>query len=353
MKDKRINFKDLSLKKMEELLISMGEKPFRAKQIFSWIYKDVESIGEMVNLPLLLRNRLDKIGKISRSTLVSKKISAVDGTAKFLFELEDGARIETVYMEYNHGNTLCISSQAGCRMGCSFCASTKEGLYRNLTPGEMLNQIFGVESEMGKKMNNIVIMGTGEPFDNYDNLSVFLRNINEKIGRNLGYRHITVSTCGIVPGIKSFSRDFPQVNLAVSLHSAEDKIRSEIMDVNTAYPLEELISACKDYICTTGRRITFEYILLEGINDGYEDINHLSELLKNINCHVNFIPFNKVEDRVLKATSRKKGREFVDYLEKKGIRATLRRELGSDIDGACGQLRLNRKYNSKYNIKND
>ena len=217
MKDKRINFKDLSLKKMEELLISMGEKPFRAKQIFSWIYKDVESIGEMVNLPLLLRNRLDKIGKISRSTLVSKKISAVDGTAKFLFELEDGARIETVYMEYNHGNTLCISSQAGCRMGCSFCASTKEGLYRNLTPGEMLNQIFGVESEMGKKVNNIVIMGTGEPFDNYDNLSVFLRNINEKIGRNLGYRHITVSTCGIVPGIKSFSRDFPQVNLAISL----------------------------------------------------------------------------------------------------------------------------------------
>ena len=252
-----INLRDLTLKEMEELIVSMGEPKFRAKQVFGWIYKGKTDFREMTNLPEVFRQKLKETAYIGAVEPLKIQKSKTDGTRKYLFRLEDGNLIESVFMKYKYGNSICVSSQAGCRMGCCFCASTRNGLDRNLTPGEILSQLMAAEADTGERIGHIVVMGTGEPFDNYDNLSRFIRIVNDPNGLNIGIRNITVSTCGLVPVIRRFGRDFPQVNLAISLHGTTDEIRGSMMPVNGKYPLEVLIPACRDYTETTGRRITF------------------------------------------------------------------------------------------------
>ncbi len=335
-----INLRDLELKELETLIKSMGQPAFRAKQVFSWIYKGVTDFDQMTNVPKALRDKLAEQTYIGRLKILKVQKSKADGTRKYLYQLEDGNTIESVFMKYKYGNSICVSSQAGCRMGCRFCASTRNGLDRNLTPGEILSQLMEAEADTGEKIGHIVIMGTGEPFDNYDNVSAFLRIVNDKNGLNIGMRNITVSTCGLVPVIEKFGEDFPQVNLAISLHGTTDEIRGSMMPVNKRYPLDVLISACRDYTQKTGRRITFEYTLVNGVNDSDADAERLCTLLKGMLCHVNLIPLNKVEESGFDTVSRKRAGEVAKILENKGIPATVRRELGADIDAACGQLRL-------------
>jgi len=324
-------------------VLSMGQPKFRAKQIFQWIYKGAASFDDMKNLPLALRERLAETCCIGRLKILEVQKSGTDGTRKYLFQLEDGSTIESVFMKYKYGNSICVSSQAGCRMGCRFCASTRNGLERNLTPGEILSQIMEAEADTGEKIGHIVVMGTGEPFDNYENLSGFLKIVNHKDGMNIGMRNITVSTCGLVPVIKRFAEDFPQVNLAISLHGTTDEIRSSMMPVNKRYPLAVLLDACRAYTKKTSRRITFEYTLVNGVNDRDEDAQRLCRLLRGMICHVNLIPLNKVRESGFDTVSRARASEFQQILEAQGIAATVRRELGADIDAACGQLRLDRK----------
>jgi 23S rRNA (adenine2503-C2)-methyltransferase len=294
----------------------------------------------MANLPKELRNKLDENAELKKLKVLNIQKSKKDGTRKYLFELRDGNSIESVFMKYKFGNTVCISSQAGCLMGCRFCASTINGLQRNLTAGEMSDQVISIERDTEEKISNIVVMGTGEPFNNYENLSKFLRNIHEKEGLNVGMRNITVSTCGLIKKMLEFAKDFPQVNLAVSLHAPNDTIRNKIMPINKRYPLEELLAASRTYVAKTGRRITFEYALVKGINDGEQNAKELAERLRGINCHVNLIPLNQVKETGLHGTERKESELFREVLERHGIQVTIRRELGSDIDAACGQLRL-------------
>lgn len=338
-----INLRNLELNQMEELLVSMGYPKFRAKQIFQWIYKGATTFDEMNNVPKALREDLAKQCIIGRLKVPEVQKSRTDGTRKYLFELEDGNLIESVFMKYKYGNSICVSSQAGCRMGCRFCASTRKGLARNLTAGEILSQLMEAEADTGEKIGHIVVMGTGEPFDNYENLSAFLRIVNDKNGLNIGMRNITVSTCGLVPVIGRFAEDFPQVNLAISLHGTTDRIRGSMMPVNQRYPLEVLLPACREYTEKTGRRITFEYTMVNGVNDSDEDAYRLCKMLKGMLCHVNLIPLNKVAESGFDTVSRKRAGEFQEILESRGIAATVRRELGSDIDAACGQLRLGKK----------
>lgn len=335
-----INLRNLELKEMEGFIKSLGEPGFRAKQVFSWIYKGVTDFDQMTNVPKSLREKLMEQSYIGRLEIVKVQKSKTDGTRKYLYELEDGNRIESVFMKYKYGNSICVSSQAGCRMGCKFCASTRNGLERNLTPGEILSQLMEAEADTGEKINHIVIMGTGEPFDNFDNVAAFLRIINDKNGLNIGMRNITVSTCGLVPMIERFGDEFPQVNLAISLHGTTNEIRGGMMPVNNKYPIEVLIAACKDYTEKTGRRITFEYTMVNGVNDSDADAARLAGLLRGMLCHVNLIPLNKVAESGFDTVSRKRAGEFAAILEGKGIPATVRRELGADIDAACGQLRL-------------
>ena len=340
----RINLKDLQLNEMEELLIGLGEPKFRAKQIFAWLYKGVDSFDRMTNVPASLKQKLIEAGAhLGVLNPLKVQISKYDGTRKYLFELEDGNCIESVFMKYKYGNTICVSSQAGCRMGCKFCASTIGGLSRNLTSGEIIEQLLAAERNTGEPINHIVVMGTGEPFDNYENLSKFIRIINDKNGRNLGMRNITVSTCGLAPMIEKFGQDFPQVNLAISLHAPNNEIRNSMMPVNKSYPIEVLVETCRKYTEDTSRRVTFEYTLVKGVNDTKEHALELASLLKGMLCHVNLIPLNKVEETGLDTSDNKTAQEFQKTLENKGIPATIRRELGDDIDGACGQLRLERK----------
>ncbi|MDD6881524.1 MAG: 23S rRNA (adenine(2503)-C(2))-methyltransferase RlmN [Firmicutes bacterium] len=340
----KINLKNLQLNEMEQLLTELGEPKFRAKQIFAWLYKGVESFEQMTNVPQNLKEKLQEAGAYLGLLSPAKvQVSKLDGTRKYLFELEDGNAIESVFMKYKYGNTICISSQAGCRMGCKFCASTIGGLSRNLEPGEMLEQLLAAERDTGEAINHIVVMGTGEPFDNYENLSAFIRIINDKNGRNLGMRNITISTCGLVPMIEKFGHDFPQVNLAISLHAPNNTIRNSMMPVNKAHPMETLIEACRKYTEATSRRVTFEYTLVKGVNDSERDALELASVLKGMLCHVNLIPLNKVEETGLDTTDQRTAQAFRKTLENKGIPATIRRELGDDIDGACGQLRLERK----------
>ncbi|MCI5722159.1 MAG: 23S rRNA (adenine(2503)-C(2))-methyltransferase RlmN [Firmicutes bacterium] len=338
-----INLRDLTLKEMEELIVSMGEPKFRAKQVFGWIYKGKTDFREMTNLPEVFRQKLKETAYIGAVEPLKIQKSKTDGTRKYLFRLEDGNLIESVFMKYKYGNSICVSSQAGCRMGCCFCASTRNGLDRNLTPGEILSQLMAAEADTGERIGHIVVMGTGEPFDNYDNLSRFIRIVNDPNGLNIGMRNITVSTCGLVPVIRRFGRDFPQVNLAISLHGTTDEIRGSMMPVNGKYPLEVLIPACRDYTETTGRRITFEYTMVNGVNDSDEDAHRLSKLLQGMLCHVNLIPLNRVAESGFDTVSRKRAEEFRHLLEREGVVATVRRELGADIDAACGQLRLGKK----------
>lgn len=337
----RLNLRDMELPALQQLMQTLGEPAFRAKQIFGWLAKGADSFAEMTNLPNALKEKLQAVGMdVSLPTVLRVQVSAVDGTRKYLFGLADGNAIESVMMRYKYGNSLCVSSQAGCRMGCRFCASGLDGLVRNLRAGEIYGQILAAERESGETINHVVVMGTGEPFDNYDNLAAFLRILHDKAGRQFSLRNITVSTCGLVPMISRFAEAFPQVNLAISLHAPTDQLRGQMMPVNQAYPLQKLIPACRAYCETTSRRLTFEYTLVRGVNDGQEQARQLADLLSGLLCHVNLIPLNAVQETGLRTTARREAEAFRAYLENRGIPATIRRELGDDIDGACGQLRL-------------
>lgn len=338
-----VKIKSLSFGELEEFVLSLGEKKFRAAQIFEWMHKGVRSFDDMKNLPGELRRKLKEQADPEILETEAVQVSAKDGTRKYLFRLPDGEFVESVLMKYSYGNTVCISTQAGCRMGCAFCASCEGGLKRNLTAGEILDQVLAVSLDIGEKTGNIVVMGVGEPFDNYEQLSVFLNNINDKRGFNLGMRNITVSTCGIVPEIIRFAEEYPQVTLAVSLHAPNDELRNRLMPVNRKYNLKALTAACRKYAQITNKRITFEYILIEGVNDSRRCAEELSDLLKGLNCHINLIPFNGVIGKNFSAVKRKEAEKFRDELRKRGIETTIRRELGSDIDGACGQLRSKKR----------
>lgn len=347
----QVNLTDLEYNELESFVTeTLGQPKFRAKQIFGWIHggpaKDggirmgAESFEDMSNLPKTLREKLAECATLVQPAVLREQVSKLDGTRKFLFGLEDGNAIESVFMKYKFGNSICVSSQAGCRMGCRFCASTIGGLKRNLTPGEIVGQILAAQKQTGERISHVVVMGTGEPFDNYENLAAFIRIINDRNGLDIGMRNITVSTCGLVPKIARFAEDFPQVNLAISLHAASDEMRSEIMPVNKTYPMETLLEACKDYTEKTSRRITFEYTLVKGVNDSTEHAKMLASRLRGMLCHVNLIPLNKVEETGYDTTERGAVIRFQKVLNENGILATIRRELGDDIDAACGQLRL-------------
>ena len=293
----------------------------------------------MRNIPAVLRQSLSEISVIALPKILKVQESKMDGTRKYLFGLDDGNAVESVFMRYKFGNSICVSSQAGCRMGCSFCASTLGGLARSLTAGEIAGQILSAERDTGERISHVVVMGSGEPFDNYENLSSFIRIINNPKGLNIGMRNITVSTCGIVPMIERFGDDFPQVNLAISLHASDNERRSSLMPVNRKYPIDELISACRRYADRTSRRVTFEYTLVKDVNDSEIDADKLANLLRGMLCHVNLIPLNIVRERDFETTGRAAAQKFRERLESRGIPATIRRELGDDIDAACGQLR--------------
>lgn len=330
----------LTVSEMKAFMKASGEADFRGKQLFKWIYRGAEDFDEMTDFSLKLREKLKEISYIGLPKLIKMQHDRYDGTRKFLWGLEDGNAVESVFMKYKYGNSLCVSSQVGCKMGCRFCASALGGFVRNLDAGEMAGQLLAAEKAAGEPINHIVVMGMGEPFDNYENLSRFLKLLHDPEGRNMSYRSMTVSTSGIIPAIMDFAEDFPQVNLAVSLHCLDNEGRSRIMPVNSKYPVDELLTAAKAYTKKTSRRITFEYTLIAGENDRPEDIALMKRSLSGMLCHVNLIPLNKVEETGFRGSSRKQAEAFARSLEKSGIPATVRREMGSAIDGACGQLRL-------------
>lgn len=330
---------DMDIKELEQLLQNAGQQKFRAKQVFSWIARGVRDFDEMTDLSKQLRQDLKLFARISGLNIRKKLVSSIDGTSKYLFELQDGNIIESVLMEYLHGYTACISSQIGCKMGCSFCASTIAGFRRNLSAGEMLEQILEIQNDSGIRVGNVVIMGIGEPFDNYDNVIKFLRLAHDPEGLNIGYRHMTVSTCGLVPEILRFSEENMQVNLAISLHAPNDDIRMAIMPIGRKYSIDKIIEACKIYTEKTKRRITFEYALIEGVNDSPENAGELAFKLKGLLCHVNLIPVNTVKGIGYRQSDRRHLEDFSKLLMRNGIETTVRRELGADINAACGQLR--------------
>jgi 23S rRNA (adenine2503-C2)-methyltransferase len=335
----KIYLPDMDLTELEEFLAGLGQKKYRAKQVFGWIARGAVSFDEMTDLSLSLREELKLLARISGLKVRKKFESAVDGTVKYLFELDDGNIIESVLMEYIHGYTACVSSQVGCKMGCSFCASTIAGFRRDLTAGEMLEQVLAIQRDKGVKVGNVVVMGIGEPLDNYDNVVKFLRLANSHDGMNIGYRHMTVSTCGLVPGILRFADEGFQVNLAISLHAPNDRIRAKLMPVGRKYRIDKIIEASKIYTEKTNRRIMIEYALIEGVNDSLENVDELAILLKGLLCLVNLIPVNPVKGICYRQSGRKRIEEFAALLRERGIETTVRRELGSDINAACGQLR--------------
>ena len=333
------NIKDFNLEELKEELKTIGEKPYRAEQIFQWIYVEkVKSFEEMTNLSLDLRKRLEENYTMCNYRIL-RKLESVDGTKKYLFDVLDGNAIETVLMEYHHGKTICVSSQIGCKMGCKFCASTGIPFVRNLTPGEIVEQILAVEQDTNSQISNVVFMGIGEPFDNYENVMKAIKIMNHQKGLNIGARHISVSTSGVVPRIYDFAKEGFQCTLSISLHATSNEKRSSMMPVNRKYPIEELMKACQEYIRLTNKRISFEYALAKENNDNLEDAKALVKLLKGMLCHVNLIPINKIENGVYTKSTNENIIKFRDYLNENGIVATIRRELGSDIDAACGQLR--------------
>ena len=333
------NIKDYNLNELKEEFVKLNEKPYRAEQVFKWIYElEVTSFDDMTNLSLELRDKLKNEFEFHNFKILKKQESS-DGTKKYLFDVLDGNAIETVLMEYHHGRTICVSSQIGCKMGCKFCASTGIKFIRNLTSGEIVEQILAVQRDENVRISNIVFMGIGEPLDNYDNVLNAIGIINNPKGLNIGARHISISTSGIVPKIYELAdRDY-QFTLSISLHATNDKKRSEMMPVNNAYNIEELMKACRYYIGKTNKRISFEYALAKDNNDNLDDAKELVKLLKGMLCHVNLIPINKIENGKYVKSTNENIIKFRDYLNSKGITATIRRELGSDIDAACGQLR--------------
>lgn len=336
----KTDVKSLTLPELTEEMLGRGEKAFRARQIYEWMHvKRVSGFGEMTNLSRDFRASCEAWYDYTVLETVQVQESRLDGTRKFLFRLPDGNLVESVWMKYHHGNSVCISSQVGCRMGCSFCASTLNGLERNLRPSEMLEQIYAITDFTGERVSNVVVMGMGEPLDNYDNLLKFLRMLTDENGLHLSQRNITVSTCGLVPKIRQLAQERLQITLALSLHAPTDEKRRELMPVAKKYSIEELMGACAYYFEKTGRRITFEYSLVSGVNDSDADAVKLSALAKPLGCHVNLIPVNPVREKSFVSSDAGRVRAFQNKLEKNGINATIRREMGRDIDGACGQLR--------------
>lgn len=342
-----IDLKSMPYEELLEYISDLGEKPFRAKQLYEWMHvHKVCSYDEMTNLPKSLREKLAAQTGFTCLQTVERQISAQDGTRKYLFMLEDGNMVESVLMKYKHGNSVCVSSQVGCRMGCRFCASTLDGLERNLRPSEILDQVYRVEQDLGERISNVVVMGTGEPLDNYENLLVFLRMLTDEHGCNISQRNVTVSTCGLVPKIRQLAEERLQITLALSLHASNQKKREELMPIAKTYEISEVLSACRYYHEKTGRRMTFEYSLVAGVNDSVGEAKELAGLLQGMGAHVNLIPVNPIRERPFAASDRHAVLEFQKHLEKYGINVTIRREMGADIDGACGQLR--RRHKERY-----
>ncbi len=334
------DLKSMSLEELQIFMGSIGEAKFRAKQIFEWLHKkQAEDFEEMTNISKNLREKLSNEAKISYVKILERHVSKQDNTTKYLFALENDNIIESVLMRYNYGNAVCISTQVGCRMGCTFCASTLDGVERNLTAGEMLSQIYEIQKDTGERVSSVVLMGSGEPLDNYDNVLKFIRLLNDKDGLNIGQRHITLSTCGLIEKMYNLADEGLQITLAVSLHAPNDEIRNKIMPISKKNNMERLLEACKYYSDTTKRRITFEYAMINGVNDSIDCARELSEKLRNMLCHVNLIPVNDVKERNYKKSSGETVEKFAEFLNSKGIETTVRRKLGSDINAACGQLR--------------
>ena len=333
------DIKSMTLEELRQALTGLGEKPFRAKQLYEWIHRKLAvSYDEMTNLSKHLREKLEKEYPLTVLEAVDVQVSKQDGTCKYLFRLEDGNVIESVLMRYHHGNSVCISSQVGCRMGCKFCASTIGGLTRNLRSSEMLDQIYRIQRLSQERVSNVVVMGTGEPLDNYENLLRFIELLTGEDGLHISQRNLTVSTCGLVPKIRQLADEKLQITLALSLHAPNDEKRKELMPIAYKYTMDEVLDACRYYFQKTGRRITFEYSLVRGVNDFEEDACQLARQIQDINCHVNLIPVNPVKERSFRQSTRQAVENFKIKLEC-GINVTIRREMGSDIDGACGQLR--------------
>ena len=337
-----MNIKSMTLPELQEALQAMGQPAFRAKQVYTWLHKGVRSYDEMTNLSKDLRAKLAEAYPFYTPRVIRKQESKKDGTIKYLWELSDGNCVETVLMRYHYGNTVCISTEVGCRMGCAFCASTIGGLVRRLEPHEMVDEVLFTQLDSGLPVSRVVLMGIGEPLDNFDNVMRFLELIGSKDGMNLGMRHISLSTCGLVPKIDELAAKKLQISLAISLHGPNDEIRNRIMPVNKAYPMDVLLDACRRYYDATSRRIHFEYAMIDGVNDRPQDARELLQRLKGLPAHFNLIPLNHVEESPLKPSSRSAVANFQKILEDGGITATVRRTLGSDIDASCGQLR--RKY---------
>jgi len=342
----KTDIKSLTLEELKNELSALGEKSFRAKQIYEWMHiRGARSFEEMTNISKALREKLSEQYELTSLTQIQMQESAIDGTRKYLFGLMDGNCVESVWMKYHHGNSVCISSQVGCRMGCRFCASTLDGLERNLSASEMLDQIYAISRLTGERVSNVVVMGTGEPMDNYENLVRFLQLLTDENGLHISQRNITVSTCGIVPGIRKLAEEKLQITLALSLHATTNEKRQVLMPIAQKYGLDEVLDACEYYFSRTGRRITFEYSLVGGVNDTDEDARELTEIAAGLNCHVNLIPVNPIKERSYVQSDKSRVLAFKNKLEKNKINVTIRREMGRDIDGACGQLR--RRYGNK------
>ena len=336
------DIKSMTREELGAAFAAMGQPRFRAGQVFAWLHRGVRSFDEMTNLPKALREQLAGQYELTAPAVARKQVSAKDGTIKYLWRLGDGHCVESVLMRYHHGNTVCISSEVGCAMGCAFCASTKGGLVRRLRPSEMLDQVLFTGLDSGAPVSNIVLMGIGEPLDNYDNVRRFLALVNDPEGMNIGMHHISLSTCGLVPGIDRLAEEDLQLTLSVSLHAPDDALRSSLMPVNRRYPIDELLAACKRYFEKTGRRISFEYAMIDGRNDTPEMAQLLIRRLRGLPAHVNLIPLNRIEESPLQPSTRQAVAAFQKALDDAGITATVRRTLGSDIDASCGQLR--KKY---------
>lgn len=336
----QIELKSQNLKALKETVQELGEKAFRAKQLYQWLHEKLaEEFGEMTNLPKSFRERLEKSCVLTNLSVLKVETSKIDGTQKYLFALPDGNVVESVLMKYKHGNSVCISSQVGCKMGCRFCASAIGGWTRNLLPSEMLEQIYKIQKLSGERVSNVVVMGTGEPLDNYENLLRFIEMLTDENGLHISQRNITVSTCGIVPKIYELAEEKLQITLAISLHASNQEKRRELMPIANTYTIAEVLEACRYYFEKTGRRLTFEYSLVGGKNDSEEDAEALARLMKGLNCHINLIPVNPIKERDFVQSDKKVIENFQNKLEKYQINVTIRREMGRDINGACGQLR--------------
>ena len=334
------DIRSMTLEELQAVMEKIGEKPFKAKQIYQWLHeKCAADYEEMTNISRGLRERLAEAYPLSGPRAVEVQTSRIDGTQKYLFRLADGNVVESVLMRYHHGNSVCISSQVGCKMGCRFCASTLDGWTRNLLPSEMLSQIYQIRRMTGERVSNVVVMGTGEPLDNYDNLLRFIRMLTDEKGQNISQRNITVSTCGLVPEIRKLAEENLQITLALSLHAPNQQKREQLMPIANKYSIEEILKACRAYYGHNNRRLTFEYSLVGGENDSQQDAEELSRLIGGLNCHVNLIPVNPIKERSYVQSDKKVTLNFKKKLEKYGINVTIRREMGRDIDGACGQLR--------------